>query len=94
MDLLQSWLMIGVPGLVIIAGLLVGHSATRAAFAYLGLAVLVTFFLTVPRDRISAALIGLFAVVLVANGRGTHSDDEAVEHHQNRRRFTTTPSHN
>jgi hypothetical protein len=93
MDLLQSWLMIGIPGLVVVAGLLVGRSATRAAFAYLTLAVLVTFFLTVPRDRISAAVIGLFAVVLVANGRGTHTDDDMPEHHENRKRFTTTPSH-
>ena len=94
MDLLQSWLMIGVPGLVVVAGLLVGRSATRAAFAYVTLAVLVTFFLTVPRDRVSAAVTGLIAVILVATGRGTHDDDEAPEHHQNRKRFTTTPSHN
>ncbi len=91
MNSLQAWLIIGVPSVVVIAALLVGRSATRAMFAYLVLIVGVVFFLAVPGDRVSAAAFGLITFALVATGRGT-TEDDAPEHHENRRRFTTTPS--
>lgn len=89
MDVLQSWLVVGVPGLIVVAGLFVGRSKPRAWIGYGVLALLVAFFLLVPTDVISAAFVGLVAVVLVATGRGTHSDDGYREHHEDRERFTT-----
>lgn len=91
MNSLQAWLIVGVPSLLVIAALFVGRSATRALVGYVLLAVTVIFFLAVPGDRVSAASIGLIAFLLVATGRGTESDD-APEHHEGRRRWTTTPS--
>jgi hypothetical protein len=88
-DVLQSWLAVGVPGLIVVAGLFVGRSKLRARIGYGVLAVLVAFFIAVPGDAISAAFIGLVAVVFVATGRGTHRDDEYREHHEDRTRFTT-----
>ncbi|MFT5223990.1 MAG: hypothetical protein ACI867_002320 [Glaciecola sp.] len=93
MNSLQAWLIVGVPAIFVIASLLVGRSATRAMFAYLMLAGGVIFFLAVPADRVSAAAFGLLTFMLVATGRGTEQDD-APEHHDNRRRYTTTPSAN
>jgi hypothetical protein len=88
-DVLQSWLVVGVPGLIVVAGLFVGRSKLRAWIGYGVLALLLAFFLLVPTDAISAAFVGLVAVVLVATGRGTHSDDAYREHHEDRKRFTT-----
>ncbi len=91
MDTLQAWLIIGIPALVVTAALFVGRSATRALFGYLVVAATLIFFLTVPGDTFSAAAVGLIGFFLVATGRGT-DEDEAPEHHENRRRYTTTPS--
>lgn len=89
MDLLQSWVVVGVPGVVITAGLFAGRSKLRAWIGYGALAALMAFFLIVPADVLSAAALGLVAVGLVASGRGTGADDAYREHHQGRRRFTT-----
>lgn len=91
MSSMQAWLIVGVPALATIAALFVGRSATRALFGYMVLIGTVVFFLAVPGDRLSAAAIGLLTFLFVATGRGTDEDD-APEHHENRRRFTTTPS--
>lgn len=88
MDVLQSWVAVGVPGLLVVAALFVGHSVLRARIGYVVLAGLAVFFAVVPRDAVSAAIIGAVAVALVATGRGTGSD-EVREHHQDRKRFTT-----
>ncbi|MBW3659954.1 MAG: hypothetical protein KY457_15045 [Actinobacteria bacterium] len=93
MNILQSWLIVGVPALVVIAALFVGRSAVRALFGYAALAATLVFFVVVPGDPVSAALIGLIAVFLVATGRGTAVDEEFPEHHENRKRMTTDPSH-
>jgi hypothetical protein len=92
MDLLQTWLVIGIPGLAIAGGLFVGRSAFRALLGFAALVVLIVVFLTVPEDTISAAAIGMGGVILLAVGRGTPVDDQHYEHHEQRRRFTTTAS--
>ncbi|MBW3618885.1 MAG: hypothetical protein KY461_01460 [Actinobacteria bacterium] len=93
MTTLQAWLIVGVPALVVVAALFTGRSAVRAMFGYLALAATLVFFVVVPGDPISAAVIGLAAVFLVATGRGTGVDDDFPEHHENRKRMTTDPSH-
>lgn len=92
MDLLQTWLVIGIPGLAIAAGLFVGRSAFRALLGFAALVVLIIVFLTVPGDTLSAAAIGMGGVILLALGRGTPVDDQHYEHHEHRKRFTTTGS--
>ena len=57
------------------------------------LLALVATFAFVARHVLSAALVGLLAVVFVATGRGTHLDARYDEHHENRKRLTTDPSH-
>lgn len=89
MDVLQSWLLVGVPGVVLAAGLFVGRSQLRAWLGYATLLALVVFFVVVPADGISAAAIGLVAVVFVATGRGMNRDRDYAEHHENRKRYTT-----
>ena len=88
MDLLQTWLIVGVPGLILTAGLFTGHSRVRAILGYVVLLALVITFLLVPGDVISAAAVGLIAFLLVATGRGMQAEDEP-EHHEDRKRFTT-----
>jgi hypothetical protein len=88
MDLLQSWVVVGVPGLVIAAGLFVGRSRTRALIGYGVLLALMAYFFTVPGGGISAALVGLVGVVFVATGRGTNVDARYAEHHEERRQYT------
>lgn len=90
MNLLQAWLIIGVPALVVIAAMFTGRSATRALIGYLILAATLVFFLVETGNVVSTAAIGLIGFFLVATGRGTAVDDAAPEHHENRRRFTTT----
>jgi len=87
-DLLQTWLIIGVPGLIVTAGLFTGRSLLRAWLGYAVLFSLVAAFLLIPGDVISAAAIGLIVFILVASGRGMQADT-GPNHHQTRRRFTT-----
>ncbi len=89
MSLLQAWLLVGVPGLVVVAGLFVGRSRTRALIGYAVLLLLIAFFVTIPGGGYSAALVGLVGVVFVATGRGTRLDERYAEHHEERRRYTT-----
>jgi MFS superfamily sulfate permease-like transporter len=88
-DLLQSWMIVGVPGLALALGLFSGRSKLRSWFGYGVLAALLVFFVTVPGDMISAVALGILVVAFVATGRGTHTDDEFQEHHVDRKRFTT-----
>lgn len=92
MNILQSWLIVGVPALLVVAAMFVGNSAWRAWVGYGVLAATVVFFAVVPSDGVSAAIFGLVGVILVANGRGTGVDSDRLEHHQNRKRLTTDPS--
>jgi MFS superfamily sulfate permease-like transporter len=88
-DLLQSWMIVGVPGVALALGLFSGRNKLRAWFGFGVLAALAVFFVTVPGDPISAVAVGIVLVGFVATGRGTHTDDEFQEHHVDRKRFTT-----
>jgi hypothetical protein len=88
-DLAQTWLVVGVPGLVFAVGLFVGRSRRRALIGFGVLAALIGVFVVTPGGGYSAAAVGLVAMLFVATGRGTNVDDEFDEHHQNRKRFTT-----
>lgn len=90
MNLLQAWLIIGVPALVVVAALFTGRSVIRALVGYLVLAATLVFFVVETGDVISTAAIGLIGFVLVATGRGsTHDDDYIEEHQQRKERYTT-----
>jgi len=91
-DLLQTWVLIGVPGLVVVAALFVGRSRVRALLGFLVLAALVVVFVLTPGGGPSAALVGVVGLAAVATGRGSHLDDEQPEHHEQRRRYTTAAS--
>ena len=89
MNLLQTWLLIGVPGLVLAGTLFVGRSRIRALLGFLTLAALVVVFVLTPGGGPSAAIVGAVGLAAVATGRGSHLDDERSEHHQERGRYTT-----
>ena len=88
MNLLQAWVVVGVPAVVVAAGLFVGRSRTRAWFGYGVLLVLIAYFFTIPGGGLSAALVGLIGVMFVATGRGTKLDTRYPEHHEQRRTYT------
>ena len=88
MDVLQTWIVVGVPGLLTAGVLFVGNSRVRALGGYLVLIATLLAFTLIPGDAISAAAIALVLMVLVANGRGQGTDDRLPEHHENRERFT------
>jgi hypothetical protein len=93
-NLLQTWLVLGVPLLAVSVFLFIGRNKVMARMGYAGLALTVVLLLLVPQEggqgaAISAGLVGAIGFVFVATGRGTHTDDEHIEHHQGRRRFTT-----
>lgn len=92
MNTFQAWLIVGVPGLVVLGALFVGRSPIRSALGFLALAALLVFFLVVPGDAPSAAVLGVLGVFLLAVGRGGGAVETESEHHENRKRFTTTPS--
>lgn len=89
MGIWQAWLVVGVPGLVVAGALFAGRSRRRAWIGYGVLAALVVLFVATPGGGASAALVGMIAVVLVANGRGTHLDEGEPEHHEARGHLTT-----
>ena len=91
MDVLQTWLIVGVPGLAVAAALLIGRSQRRSIAGYAVLLALMASFLLVPTDVISAASVGLIAFFLVATGKGMQADAEP-EHHETRDKYTHTPS--
>jgi O-antigen/teichoic acid export membrane protein len=93
-NLLQTWLILGVPLVAVSCYLFIGRDKTRARMGYGGLLAAILALLLLPEDggqgaAISAGLVGAIAFTFVATGRGTHVDDEFVEHHQDRRRYTT-----
>jgi hypothetical protein len=91
-NLLQTWLLIGVPGVVVVAALFVGHSQVRALLGFLTLGVLVVVFVLTPGGGPSAAVVGVVGLAAVATGRGSRQDDQQPEHHEQRRRYTTAAS--
>jgi hypothetical protein len=88
MDVLQTWIVFGVPGLLLAGVLFVGNSQLRALGGYAVLLATLLVFVLVPGEPISAAVIGAVLVVFVANGRGQGVDDRMAEHHEHRERFT------
>lgn len=92
MDVVQTWLLVGFPGLCIAAALFVGRSMVRAWLGYAALAALIVLFVLTPGGGVSAALIGAIGVVFVANGRGTARDQQYQEHHLERDRYTHAAS--
>ncbi len=88
MDVLQTWIVFGVPGLLCAAALFVGNSRVRALAGFVVLAATMLVFLLVPGEPISAATIGIVLIVFVASGRGQGIDDRLPEHHEHRERFT------
>lgn len=71
MNTLQAWIIVGVPALTFAAGAFAGRSTLRAAVGYLVLAATFVFFLLVPRDPVSAGVVGTIGFLLIAVGRGT-----------------------
>lgn len=70
MTVLQLWLVLGIPVAVAVAGLLVGGSPVRARIALALLVGLAGVFVAAPdRGRVSATVLGLAAVLLLAGGR-------------------------
>lgn len=82
MNLLQAWLLIGVPGLVIGWALFLTRSPARALAGY---GVLLAAFVGMALvHRVSAAVLGAVVALLYAAGRGGDmerepSPDAAVE---------------
>lgn len=77
MSLLQAWLIIGLPGLVLGLGLLLVRSPARAMAAY---AVLVATFVGMALvDRVSAGVLGGLLALLYAAGRGGDMEREAAQ---------------
>lgn len=88
MDVVQTWIVIGVPGLIVVASLFAGRSRRRALTGYAVLLGLVVAFATVPGGAPSAAAIGILGVAYVATGRGSHRDVSESEPDEVRRRAT------
>lgn len=88
MDVLQAWLLIGVPGLIVAAALFTGHDRVRALFGYAVLAAVVVVFLFVDGGTVWAALVGMLAAGKVATGRGSVEVESAPEEHELRDRLT------
>lgn len=88
MDVLQTWVLVGIPGLVVAAGLFTGRDRLRAWFGYAVLAALTAVFLTVEGGAVWGGAIGLLTVGLVATGRGTAAVENAPEEQATRDRLT------
>jgi hypothetical protein len=86
-SVLQLWIVVGVPAIVTVAVLLVGDSPVRARAALAVLAALVLVFVLAPgAGRVSAAAVGMLAMLLVAGGR--LEGPGKVPHHRTRARLT------
>lgn len=77
MDILQAWLFVGIPSLVVACALFYGRSRIRTMLGYLALAV--GFGVMMLFDRSSAAGIGAIGALLYAAGRGGSAESEAVD---------------
>jgi len=86
MSLLQAWVVIGVPGLVVVVALFVGRSQVRALAGYGVLALIFAFFLLIDSGVYSALVVGTIAVGYLATGRG--SGKGGPEHHEQRDTYT------
>jgi hypothetical protein len=71
-SILQAWLFVGLPGLIVAGALFYGRSRTRSLLGYLVL--LAAFIVMAYVDRASAAVIGGLTALLYAAGRGGIAD--------------------
>ena len=76
MSVLQVWLVIALPALVVAAGLFYGRSRLRSALGYVVLLIAFGAVLTV--DPGSAAVLGGLIALLYAAGRGGETDAETL----------------
>jgi hypothetical protein len=91
MDLLQLWIIIGIPVVVSAVVLLVGGSPVRARIAVGLLAAYAVVLAVMPvAAGASIALIGLPVMVLIASGR--LEGPRRPRHHEQRRGLTTAAS--
>lgn len=74
MSVLQAWLVIGIPGLVVGLGLFVVRSPVRALLGYVVLAA--AFVGMALTHRVSAAVFGGLLALLYAAGRGGDMERE------------------
>ena len=89
MSVPQLWIVVGIPALVAVVVLLVGSSPARARVALVLLAALTLVFVALPgAGRVSAASVGMLAMLLVAGGRLEGS--ARPPHHETRSRLTRT----
>ncbi len=72
MTVLQAWLLIGIPCLVLGMGLFLGRSLLRSALGYLVLGV--GFAAMMVYDRASGAFFGALIALAYAAGRGGSAD--------------------
>lgn len=79
MDVLQVWILAGIPALLLAAALFIGRSAWRSLLGYLVLAI--GFAAVASVDRASAVVFGGLLTLLYAAGRGgrLESEDPHVE---------------
>lgn len=77
MSVVQVWLVVGIPLLVLASALFYGRSRIRTLLGYLVL--LVAFGVVVSVDSASGAIIGGFAALLYAAGRGGQADTAAED---------------
>lgn len=77
MSILQAWLVVGVPGLILALSLFYGRSRVRTMLGYATL--LVVFGIMLSVDRGSAAVMGTVAALLYAAGRGGRSEEEGED---------------
>lgn len=78
MDVLQVWMLIGIPALALAGALWLRHSPWRAALGY-GV-MLAGFFGMAYYDRVSAAVFGGLIALVYAAGRG--GSIESQDDHQ------------
>lgn len=74
MSILQAWLVVGLPLLIVAFALFYGRSKVRTGLGYVALLVAFGFMVTV--DRSSAAVIGGLAALAYGAGRGGQAESE------------------
>lgn len=77
MTILQVWLVVGLPAIVLGGALFYGRSRLRTGLGYLVLLAAFAVMLTV--DRASAGVLGLAVALLYAWGRGGSAESEVVD---------------
>lgn len=75
MNVVQAWLVIGIPALLLALTCLVGRSPGRAALGYL--ALVGGFLGMAVTDRVSAGVFGGLLVLIYAAGRGGWADERS-----------------